>query len=188
MEGIAERTNGCYLDVCGTSIPAVNTFFLIHWGTQRLMEHESGIFLGVVWLSHAPVWRGAAGDAGMRLRPTGHAERAWANSGVNIYGSNWRTAQQGISYISVLCSSVHNILTFSGERRQYLYAKGLFKFCTAFTGLPLILILYIVHFIGHIFIDWMSTKLTVSDLACTWKEHVCLLTQQAVAVRHFLLI
>lgn len=99
MEGTAERTNGCYLDVCGTGIPAVNTFFFIHWRTQRLMEHESGIFLGVVWLSHAPVWRGAAGDAGMRLR---HARRAWANSGVNIYGSNWRTAQQGISYISVL--------------------------------------------------------------------------------------
>lgn len=34
-----------------------------------------------------------------------------AISGVNISGSNWRTAQQGISYISDLCGSVENALT-----------------------------------------------------------------------------
>lgn len=97
--------------------PSTEYIFLHPLGTQRLMEHESGIFLGVVRLSHAPVWRGAAGDACMRLRPTGHAGRVWANSGVNIEGSNWRTARRGIPYISGLCGSAYNVVTFSGEKK-----------------------------------------------------------------------
>lgn len=28
----AERTSGRYLDVCGSAMPVVNTFFFIHWG------------------------------------------------------------------------------------------------------------------------------------------------------------
>lgn len=42
----------------------------------------------------------------------GHAVRAWANSGVNIGGSNWRTTQQGISYILDPCGCYVNILAF----------------------------------------------------------------------------
>lgn len=130
--------------------PSSEYIFLHPLGTQRLMEHESGIFLGVVRLSHAPVWRGAAGDACMRLRPTGHAGRVWANSGVNIEGSNWRTARQGISYISILCGSAYNILTFSGEDSLCM-PKVFSDFLCSIPGAPLIHVSYIVHFFGHIF-------------------------------------
>lgn len=110
--------------------PSSEYIFLHPLGTQRLMEHESGISLGAVWLSHAPVRRGAAGNGSMRLRPSGHAGGVWANSGVNIDGSNWRTAQQGISYISVPCATTENIVIFQVKRRGYLYVKGPFSFWT----------------------------------------------------------
>lgn len=112
-----------------------------------------------VRLSHAPVWRRAAGNGYMSLRPTGHAVRVWANSGVNIDGSNWRTAQRGISYISVPSGSFQNTLACSGEKKS-LFGFSKKKKTNSKRALhnP-----QVMSFAGHNFIDWRRTKLSSSE-------------------------
>lgn len=109
-----------------------------------------------------PVWSGAAGSSCcVRPRPRGHAVRVWANSGVNIDGSNWRTTQRGISYIPDPCGSAENVLSvdfWSWKRAVRCMPKTFFLPMRNLLKPPPTLLIQSLHTLNRSRFNW-SNKL-----------------------------